>query len=169
MSNETNQTSARITSMTAQACVELLKDYGVMLTPGSIAWQGTSLEPVFFGVIGFVGNGVRGTCLLGAQQRLVEASCRAGNRPRDWIAELSNQLIGRVKMKLLACGVSVRVTTPLALSGVQLTPLPRLGLEPMAFNSERGDALVWLELETESDFALHAEQPLSIEPGDLVF
>jgi CheY-specific phosphatase CheX len=169
MPNQTTETSERIAGMTARACVELLKDYGVALTPGAMTWAANSQEPVFFGVIGFVGSGVRGTCLLGAEQQLVDASCRVGNRPRDWIAELSNQLLGRLKMKLLACGVSVKVTTPLALSGVQLTPLPRLGQEPLAFSSERGAALVWLELETEEGFALDPEKPLSIEPGDLVF
>lgn len=170
MRDQTTETSERIASMTARACIELLEDYGVLLTPGAMTWEAHSEEPVFFGVIGFVGNSVRGTCLLGAQQQLVEASCRVvGNRPRDWIAELSNQLLGRLKMKLLACGVSVKVTTPLALSGVQLTPLPRLGQEPLAFQSERGTALVWLELETEEGFVLAPERPLSIEPGDLVF
>ena len=163
------ETSERIANMTARACVELLKDYGVLLTPGSMTWDAHAQEPVFFGVIGFVGPGVRGTCLLGAEQQLVTASCRVGNRPRDWIAELSNQLLGRLKMKLLTCGVSVKVTTPLALSGVQLTPLPRLGQEPLAFTSDRGAALVWLELETDEGFALDPERPLSIEPGDLVF
>jgi hypothetical protein len=164
-----NQTGARIAAMTAQACIELLNDYGVQLTPATASWVAHPEDPVFFGVIGFVGNGLRATCLLGAEQRLVEASSRAGNRPRDWIAELSNQLAGRVKMKLMACGASVRLTTPLALSGVQLTPLPRLGQEPMAFRSERGSALVWLELETEGTFSLSPEQPLDMEPGDLLF
>jgi hypothetical protein len=165
----TKQTGARIADMTAQACIELLNDYGVLLTPGGLSWVTQPDEPVFFGVIGFVGDGLRATCLLGAQQRLVEASCRAGNRPRDWIAELSNQLAGRVKMKLMACGANVRLTTPLTLSGIQLTPLPRLGQDPMSFRSERGSALVWLELETEGSFSLAAAQPLDVEPGDLLF
>jgi CheY-specific phosphatase CheX len=169
MANQTSLFGERITSMTARACVELLKDYGVIMAPGNMMWEASLREPVFFGVIGFVGTGVRGTCLLGAQQRLVEASSRAGNRPRDWVAELTNQLMGRLKMKLLTCGVSVKMTTPLALSGVQLTPLPRLGEEPQAFTSERGSALVWLELETEDGFVLEEEQPLSVQPGDLVF
>lgn len=160
--------SARITSMAADACIELMRDYGVELSrrPG-----GSTLAdgPVLFGVIGFVGRGVRATCLLGAEQRLVEASCRAGNRSRDWIAELANQLVGRIKMKLLTCGVSVTMTTPLALSGVQFTPLPRYGLDPALFDGERGAALLWLELETEKTFVLSEEQPLNVEPGDLLF
>jgi hypothetical protein len=99
----------------------------------------------------------------------VEASCRASGRPRDWIAELANQLIGRVKMKLLSYSVSVTMTTPLALSGIRVTPLPRSAGEPVAFTSPRGAALLWLELETDDDFVLTPSRPLSVGPGDLVF
>jgi hypothetical protein len=72
-------------------------------------------------------------------------------------------------MKLLACGMSVRLTTPLALSGVRLTPLPRLGQEPLTFKSEGGNAFVWLEIEADETFTLGTERPLSVEPGGMVF
>jgi hypothetical protein len=161
--------SSRITNMASSACVELLADYGVQLVTAPTSRASIAEGPVLFGVVGFVGSGLSATCLLGAQQRLVEASCRSGSRPRDWIAELANQLIGRVKLKLLTCGVTVTMTTPLTLSGVQLTPLPRLGQEPLVFESQRGSALVWLELETEEQFVLPPEEGLEISPGDLVF
>jgi len=164
-----NSASTRILSMASAACVELLQDYGVTVSRRTSDQVANAEGPVLFGVIGFVGAGLSATCLLGAQQRLVEASCRGGNRPRDWIAELANQLVGRVKMKLLSCGLNVTMTTPLALSGVQLTPLPRLGQEPLVFESELGTALVWLELETDEHFVLAAEEPLDVQPGDLVF
>jgi hypothetical protein len=163
-----SQAAERIAALTSEACIELWRDYGVAITPGAEGW-GVSDEPVLFGVIGFVGDTVRATCLLGAHQRLIEASCRAGNRSRDWIAELSNQLMGRLKMRLLGCGVSVKLTTPLTLSGVRLMPLPRLGHEPMPFASELGSVIVWLELETDPNFVLGAEERLSVAPGDLVF
>jgi hypothetical protein len=168
MSADSALDSARITSMATDACVELMRDYGVALSKRTI---GSTLPdgPVLFGIIGFVGRGVRATCLLGAEQALVDASCRSSSRSRDWIAELANQLVGRIKMKLLTHGVNVTMTTPLALSGVQFTPLPRLGQDPALFDSARGTALLWLELETEKEFVLSAEQPLNIEPGDLLF
>jgi hypothetical protein len=161
--------SDRIVEMAGNACVELLRDYGVELTASDVAGPMWEEQNVVFGVIGFVGNEVSATCVLGAEQSLVEVSCRAGGRPRDWIAELSNQLAGRVKMKLLACGMSVRLTTPLALSGVRLTPLPRLGQEPLTFESDGGKAFVWLEIEADETFTLGAERPLSVEPGGMVF
>jgi len=165
-----NLTTKRLlTDMAAQAWVELLAAYGVALTPAAAGWQARAEQPKLFGVIGFGGKGVRATCLVGAEQSLLEASCRASGRPRDWIAELANQFVGRLKMKLLSHSVSVTMTTPLALSGVRVTPLPRFAEEPVAFDSPQGAALLWLELETEEHFALSPGRPLSVEPGDLVF
>lgn len=159
---------ARIHDMAAEGFCELMADYGITLSP-RVGCKMSPNEPVLFGIIGFVGSGAKATCLLGAEQRLVMASCRAHGLPRDWIAELANQLVGRVKMKLLASNVSVTLTTPLALSGVQLTPLPRLALEPVSFSSVHGAALICLELELEAHFALAAEQPLGVAPGECVF
>lgn len=153
----------------AKAWVELMAAYGVELTISDAGWEEKAEEVKLFGVIGFSGKGVRATCLIGAEVGLVEASCRVSSRPRDWIAELANQMIGRVKMKLLGHGVSVTMTTPLALSGVRVTPLPRRGEDPVAFNSPCGAALLWLEIEIDDDFTLSPGRPLSVEPGDLIF
>jgi hypothetical protein len=161
--------SARITALTADACVALWQDYGVTLTPTALDVSATAEEALLFGVIGFVGDSLRATCLLGAHERLIQASGRTSNQPRDWIAELSNQLVGRVKMRLLGSGISVKLTTPLALSGVRLKPLPRIAQAPVTFDSGSGIVVVWLELETEPDFVLPVEKPLSIAPGELVF
>jgi hypothetical protein len=157
------------TNMAAESWIELLAAYGVEVTATAAGWENHTDEPVLFGVIGFGGKGMRATCLIGAERTLVEASCRAKSRPRDWIAELANQLVGRLKMKLLGYGVSVTMTTPLALSGVRVTPLPRSDTDPVGFTSQRGAALLWLEIETDEDLVLSPKRPLSVEPGDLVF
>lgn len=162
-------TTSFFIDMAAQSWIELLSAYGVELTASRPGWEAQTDEPVLVGIIGFGGKGVRATCLIGAQRTLVEASCRVRSRPRDWIAELANQLVGRVKMKLLGYGVSVTMTTPLALSGVRVTPLPRSGADPVSFSSQRGAAVLWLEIETDDDLVLTPSRPLSVEPGDLVF
>jgi hypothetical protein len=165
-----NSTATLVTNMAAQAWLDLMLAYGVEFTSATDDdWVARSEEVAYFGIVGFGGQGLRATCLLGAEQRLVEASSRTSGRPRDWIAELANQLIGRVKMKLLARGVNVTMTIPLALSGVQITPLPRFGLAPLAFASDRGAALICLEIETDVNLTLSSEHPLGVEPGDLVF
>jgi hypothetical protein len=169
MAATSNATNDFFIELAGQAWVELMADYGVPLTKTTPGWETGSDEPVLFGVIGFGGKGMRATCLLGAEGGLVEASCRVSGRPRDWIAELANQLIGRVKMKLVSHGLIVTMTTPLALSGVRVTPLPRSAGEPVAFTSPRGCALLWLEIETDDDLVLTRSRPLSVGPGDLVF
>jgi hypothetical protein len=169
MTLDTDQTNARIAGLAVDACVALWQDYGIAITRSAFGSGGSADDPLLFGVIGFVGEGLRATCMLGAHPRLIAASGRSANQPRDWIAELSNQLLGRMKMRLLGCGVSVQLTTPLALSGVRLTPLPRLAQAPLVFESKYGDVLVCLEVETESGFVLPVETPLSVAPGELVF
>jgi hypothetical protein len=162
-------TNTALTNMAAQAWIELMADYGVTLSMAPDGWEAQAEEAKLFGVIGFGSKGVRATCLIGAERALVDASCRTSGRPRDWIAELANQLVGRIKMKLLGHGVSVTMTTPLALSGVRVTPLPRFGEDPVAFSSAKGAALLWLEIEADDQFVLSPARPLSVEPGDLVF
>lgn len=169
MAGAANSTHDFFNEVAGQAWIELMADYGVRLSKVDPGWETQTDDPVLFGVIGFGGKGMRATCLLGAEGGLVEASCRVSGRPRDWIAELANQLIGRVKMKLVSHGLTVTMTTPLALSGVRVTPLPRSGGEPMAFSSSRGHALLWLEIETDEDLVLTPSRPLSVGPGDLVF
>jgi hypothetical protein len=162
-------TNTLLTNMAAEAWIELMADYGVALSVAAKGWEAHAEDAKLFGVIGFGGRGVRATCLIGAERGLVDASCRARGRSRDWIAELANQLVGRMKMKLLGHGVSVTMTTPLALSGVRVTPLPRFGEDPVGFASAQGGALLWLEIETDEHFVLSPSRPLSVEPGDLVF
>lgn len=169
MTLENDLTNARVAGLAGDSCVALWRDYAVELAPASYNPDEAGEEPMLFGAIGFVGENLRATCLLGAHQRLLEASGRAENQPRDWIAELSNQLMGRIKMRLLGCGVTVKLTTPLALSGIKLRPLPRLAQSPLAYASRFGPVVVWLELESEPGFLLPDERPLSVTPGDLVF
>ncbi len=158
MLNENEEVALRIGSLGASACAELFDAYGVGLGPATNAW-GESNDRLLSGVIGFVGRGVRGTCLLAGTDGPLAASCPEGGRLRDWVGELANQLLGRLKSKLLARGVEIAVTTPIVLSGVRLQPLPRGRLEPTVFDSPWGPVLVWTEVEIDDEFALGSEHP----------
>jgi CheY-specific phosphatase CheX len=165
---EQNQLAERVEALAAEACVELLEAYGVTLTPSAPVWQQSPDDAILFGIMGFVGEQLRATCLLGMTQELLESMRPQGARLRDWLGELANQLLGRLKMKLTARGLNVALTTPLALSGVRLTPLPRAGVGPMVFVSPHGPVLVWLETEAEPGVALAPELPLDHQPGELL-
>src|SRR5262249_60168914 len=66
---------------------------------------------------------------------------------RDWVGELSNQPLGRIKIELLKRGVEIYLTLPAVLLGQHLAPLPRAQLKPLKFTLSHGAAAVWIELE----------------------
>jgi hypothetical protein len=160
--------ASQITELLAGSCVELFSAYGVNLRANGSAW-GTTNEPLLSGVIGFVGARVRGTCLLASTTGPITASCPPGGRDRDWVGELTNQLMGRLKSKLVARDLGVELSTPIILSGVRIQPLPKATLEPTVLSSEHGSVLVWLEIETAQGFVLGAEREgLSGAEGDVL-
>jgi CheY-specific phosphatase CheX len=146
--------------------MELMQAYGVPLTPAA-SW-GDSDETVFSGVMGFVGDSVRGSCLLAAPLGAIEAAAPKGAAARDWVGELANQLVGRLKVKLMQRGATIALSTPVALCGVKLSPLPRTEVEPVVFESPSGKVMVWLEVEIEDGFQLGEERLLKANEGELL-
>ncbi len=109
---------------------------------------------VLSGVIGFAGSDMRGTLLLAMTGGVLEDLSPISASTRDWIAELSNQLLGRIKNQLLRFGTEIYATTPSVLRGELLTPLPRSALPGHRFESARGVACVWLDTEFREGFSL---------------
>jgi CheY-specific phosphatase CheX len=164
---ERSEATAQIQELAALACVELMKAYEVALEPSEAGWT-ESDEVMLSGVMGFIGDKLRGTCLLAASQAIVQAAAPAGGLLRDWVGELANQLVGRLKSKLMARGTSIGLSTPVVLSGVRLSPLPRTGVDPVVFRAEMGRVLVWVEVEVDRDFELGEERALKATEGELL-
>jgi CheY-specific phosphatase CheX len=166
---ERSDATQRIQAMAASAATELLDAYGVKLTEAVEGWE-ESDEVLYSGVMGFIGERVRGTLLLAAPKDTVLATAPEDARPRDWVGELANQLVGRLKSKLMAHGVTVALSTPVVLSGVRLSPLPRSEVLPAVFETASGRVLVWLEVEVDPEFTLGSLRPLRATEGEfLVF
>ncbi|MEO7037177.1 MAG: chemotaxis protein CheX [Polyangiaceae bacterium] len=163
---ERSETTRAIQALAAAACTELMQAYGVQLNP-TLGWADSD-QVMFSGVMGFVGDSVRGTCLLAAAQGTVEAAAPKGASARDWVGELSNQLVGRLKAKLMARGATIAVSTPVVLRGVRVSPLPRTDVEPVVFESTAGKVLVWLEVEIDDGFQLGEVRPLKASEGELI-
>jgi CheY-specific phosphatase CheX len=164
---ERSETTRAIQALAGQSCIELLQAYNVPLTPIAEGWT-ESDEVMFSGVMGFVGDSVRGTCLLAAPQGTVEAAAPKDAGARDWVGELANQLVGRLKAKLMARGATIALSTPVVLRGVRLSPLPRTDVEPVVFDSPAGKVLVWLEVEIDDHFQLGEERALTASEGELL-
>ena len=150
---EDDQLASQIADLTGTCCVELFAAYGVTLKPHASEFI-VSDEVLLSGVIGFVGHALRGSCLLVGNRSPIELSSPQKRLTRDWVGELTNQLVGRLKRKFLGFGLEVALTTPVVLSGLHLRPMPRGKLSPRTFRTESGSIMVWVEVEAEPGFEL---------------
>ena len=121
-----------IDSCVDQCTTELFAAYGVEL---GASGRDHTADIGYAAVIGFTGESLRGTLLLAPARSIVERSqASAGISDRDWVGELANQLLGRIKNALLRYGAEIFVTTPLVLRGEHIAPSPRGGLKPHVFD-----------------------------------
>jgi len=151
--------------VTGAACEELFGRYGVTVHPADESANPVSPEFFLCSVIGFTGRDVRGTLVLALTEELSGLSNPViGTNPsatdrliqRDWVGELSNQLLGQIKIEMLRRGVEIYVNLPAVLQGQHLAPLPRTHLKPLKFSLADGAAAVWIELETREGFKMEA-------------
>jgi len=131
-----------------EACISLFEDYSLPLrrtTSGDLVGES---ELLYCGVIGFSGEQMRGSLLLAtSREPLGRTSPTSDASFREWIAELSNQLLGRIKNKLLPRGVTLHLSTPIVLRGQHLAPIPHADLIPFVFCCAGGYVCVWLDAE----------------------
>jgi CheY-specific phosphatase CheX len=83
-------------------------------------------------VIGYAADEVRGGMALGISKKLAEMTMPTPDTPLyDWAGELANQILGRVRNKMLAYQIDVQISTPVVLHGlgVQVAPPRSYGCE----------------------------------------
>jgi CheY-specific phosphatase CheX len=153
--------------VTAEACKELFGRYGLPVIRATDDDE-EPRSPNFFlcSIIGFTGRDLRGTLVLALTEAMSGRSHpMAGTDPgaaaqraaqRDWVGELSNQLLGRIKLDLLRRGVEIYPNLPAVLQGEHLAPLPRSNLKPLRFVLAQDAAAVWVEVETRPGFKIEA-------------
>lgn len=135
-----------IDEIVQRATVELLSAYGVVTEPAKV-----TVSPSDFGcaaAVGFTGASMRGSLLLAVPDEISRRTCPLPSRAhRAWVAELSNQLLGRIKSKLLGFGVELHVTIPVVIPARLLAPTGP-DLVAHRFTSDAGQMLVWFDYET---------------------
>ncbi len=113
----------------------------------------------FHGVIGFTGKGLRGRLILGSSTEPLEGSNPARTVPaREWLGELSNQLLGRIKNQLLLYRVELSVSTPLILRASHMPELSGSLIPSIELKGASGRVRVWLDLTFGAGFQM-ADQP----------
>jgi hypothetical protein len=151
------------------SCISLFQDYALQLARADhlSVIEGAAL--LFCGVVGFSGDQMRGTLLLAtSREPLGRTSPTSDASLREWIAELSNQLLGRIKNKLFLHGVTLHLSTPIVLRGQHISPLAKDGeLLPHAFTCDGGVVCVWFDAELIAGLDLNqmVEDPGLISEG----
>jgi len=103
--------------------------------------------------IGFSGREVRGVVGIGMGTETLDNIVAAQPLmtdavPRDdWLAEAANQLLGRLKNKLVGYGTTVSIALPMILRGIrmQFVSVGTEGLWTYAADSDAGQVFVWLD------------------------
>ena len=131
----------------SESCLSLFEDYSLPLVR-MVSGAADQHPLLFCGVVGFSGEQMRGTMLLAtSKEPLGPTSPTSDASLREWIAELSNQLLGRVKNRLFSHGVQLHMSTPVVLRGLHIAPVSRAELVPFFFACDGGLVCVWFDAE----------------------
>lgn len=132
----------------SECCLSLFEDYKLPLLRIREGDLHHGAPLLFCGVVGFSGDQMRGTLLLAtSREPLGRTSPTTDASLREWIAELANQLLGRIKNRLVPRGVLLHMSTPVVLRGQHIAPVSRAELVPYAFACEGGTVCVWFDAE----------------------
>jgi chemotaxis protein CheX len=169
------QNEAVISELLAGCIVDLLADYGVDASP--VVPPVSPSEMV--SVVGFTSGEMRGNLAIAATYDFFESTNVISAQPteeqvRDWAGELSNQLLGRIKNRLLAYDLVLAMGTPMVITGLRMdVGKRRTGIaERQAYLSSKGSIEAWFEATVESGFVLEKNESavdLSQSEGDLLF
>lgn len=153
-----HQQSREILATNLEGCaLDLFSDVGAEFTKAPVVdWL-----PDLTSVIGFAGSGVAGALALWSSTGCLNALADLGHAqsPEDWLGELSNQLLGRVKRRLAPYGAVFDLGTPVVVAGHRLRmssnrPTERIRV---ALECSAGRLEVWLEMEFRDGFQLSDE------------
>lgn len=165
-----------------QAVSGLFEAYGYLVAPLAPP-QTTSADREcsdMAGVIGFCSEQVNGTVVISTSEDVVLGTVPAGiERPHtsDWLGELSNQLLGRLKNQLSEFGIVLHVSTPVVLVGPKLRVFGSAlsGVRVYRFNLQAATArpvTIMVELQAKDGFRLErmtTQSPNVLEGTELFF
>lgn len=155
-----NPDNAPLDNLIFECCQELFFGYGLRAEPCARAAHPNRERLAFCGVIGFGGQQLRGALVLAATKEPLDQTNPLGHTSqRDWVCELANQLMGRIKNRLLACGVEVLLATPASSSGESVCHTSSGLRAPQVFAAAGGYICVWLECEFSDGFELQPSIP----------
>lgn len=146
-----SELSSCLADVVQQSCIALFSHYRVEIAPSV---RQPSQEVALCGIIGFTGDDLKGSLMLACSREPLELARDGGDvTMRDWLAELTNQLLGRVKNRLLAFGTVIHCSTPVVLGGERIAPIASQPLGHL-FTADGGVVSVWFDTVVRPDFTL---------------
>jgi CheY-specific phosphatase CheX len=124
--------------------------------PGLVRAQIGDPSQTLVAIIG-IGDAVfrASAVLLADKEVAVKLADSAPVNPTDWLGELSNQLVGRLKNKLSRYGLLPYLGTPVTISGREMD-LGTVGTSPIVWN------VTWSEGEIKAVFALDVAEDVEL-------
>jgi len=165
-SNEEN-----LERLVADNCLKLFADYQLEIRSGDLGDSFKNRQFLLCGVIGFTSKHMRGALVLASTSEPLDRTSPESTTHRDWICELANQLLGRVKNQLLNRKIEVYPSTPIALRGEHLSPILQQRLVAELFMAGGGAVCVWMDCEFDDGFELpgaSVEDAAPVPEGDMV-
>lgn len=146
--------NAPLDALVSECCEELFAAYGLGLAPASLEFPPKD-SLLFCSVMGFGGRQLRGALVLCSTKEPLDSTGEGhATSPTDWICELSNQLMGRIKNRLLSVGAEVLLATPTAVSGRNVAVASSKPGAKQTFEAAGGVVGVWMECEYLDGFEL---------------
>jgi CheY-specific phosphatase CheX len=150
---DTAHTNATIVSYLEVSSIELLRDIGVEFGAAAPSdWL-----PDTAAIIGFAGDGIAGSLALSTSHSCLTELAKIGNAQmiEDWLGELSNQLLGRVKRRFAPHGASFSLGTPVVITGDHLRLTRSMKVKntlTVSLEAPIGRVEVWIEVEFRGGF-----------------
>ena len=157
-----------VNELYVQACSALLSAYGLVVgVREQDGGAGASNKASYVSFLGANGEGISLSSTLKIERDLVIILHPLGptgvTQPdlEDWCLELNNQLVGRVKNKLLGYGRVLIVGLPVLLTGTDVSAVTPPNSEVHQYSVESADGQITLTLATliAPDVELHEMEP----------
>ncbi len=123
-------------------------------------------------VIGFSGD-YKGAVGFSAEKALVKTVYGECNTllSDSWVAEIANQVLGRLKNALLAYGINIQIALPMVLNGIKIQVRSINGVPyQSALRSESGGICVWVDSNWNADqaFEIVSQKEHAKHEGDML-
>jgi hypothetical protein len=137
-----------------QACGSLLSAYG--LTVDIHEWSGgkSPHKKSYISLLSATGEGISLSSMLKIDRDLVVSIHPLGRGEvtqgdlKDWTRELNNQLVGRLKNKLLGYGHAVTIGLPILIRGTDVSPIAASDSEVREYSMQSAQGQIILTLAT---------------------